>query len=108
MLARAGHSVTLIGRQAHMQAIAQNGLQLDLANSSSIESVPLQTSTEVSAVQDADMVLFCVKSTDSETAAQDIASHLASHAVVISLQNGVENSLLISRHVQNAVIPAVV
>ena len=108
MLARAGHSVTLIGRQAHMQAIAQNGLQLDLANSSSIESIPLQTSTEVSAVRDADLVLFCVKSTDSETAAQDIASHLASHAVVISLQNGVENSLLIARHAQNAVIRAVV
>ena len=76
-----------------MQAIAKNGLQLDLANSSSIESIPLQTSTEVSAVKDADLVLFCVKSTDSETVAQDIASHLSAHAVVISLQNGVDMAL---------------
>jgi 2-dehydropantoate 2-reductase len=108
MLARAGHHVTLIGRPAHMQAIAHNGLALDLANSSGIESILLHTSTEVSAVKDADLVLFCVKSTDSETVAQDIAPHLFADAVVISLQNGVENSTLIARHVKNAVVPAVV
>jgi 2-dehydropantoate 2-reductase len=49
-----------------------------------------------------------VKSTDSEVVTQDIAAHLLPQAVVVSLQNGVENSMLISRHIKNAVIPAVV
>ena len=100
--------MTLIGREAHMQAIEKNGLQLDLENSSSIEKIRLQTSTEASAVKDADLILFCVKSTDSESVAQTIAPHLSPHAVIVSLQNGVENASLITRHVKNAVIPAVV
>ena len=108
MLARAGHKVTLIGREVHMQAIANHGLQLDLANSSSIENIRLETNTKVLAAKDADLILFCVKSTDSEVVAQDIAAHLLPQAVVVSLQNGVENSMLISRHIKNAVIPAVV
>jgi len=108
MLARAGHKVTLIGREAHMQVVANHGLQLDLANSSRIENIRLETSTNISAVKDADLILFCVKSTDSEVVAQDIAAHLLPQAVVVSLQNGVENSMLISRHIKNAVIPAVV
>lgn len=108
MLARAGHTVTLIGREAHMEAIAKNGLQLDLANASGIESIPIHTSTEIAVVKHADLVLFCVKSTDSESVANEIALHLLPTAIVISLQNGVENSKLIAQHVHNAVIPAVV
>jgi len=108
MLARAGYEVTLIGREAHMQAIADHGLQLDLANSSGVESIHLHTSTEVASVHQADLVLFCVKSTDSESVAKHIAPYLLPHAVVVSLQNGVENSMLISQHIKNAVIPAVV
>jgi 2-dehydropantoate 2-reductase len=108
MLARAGYEVTLIGREAHMQAIADHGLQLDLANSSGIESIHIHTSTEVASVHQADLVLFCVKSTDSESVAKHIAPYLLPHAVVVSLQNGVENSMLISQHIKNAVIPAVV
>ena len=91
-----------------MQAIANHGLQLDLANSSGVESIHIHTSTEVASVHQADLVLFCVKSTDSESVAKHIAPYLLPHAVVVSLQNGVENSMLISQHIKNAVIPAVV
>ena len=108
MLARAGHRVTLIGREAHMQAIATDGLHLDLADSPSVENIALQTSTNVAVVSDADLILFCVKSTDSLTSAQSMAPHLQPHAVIISLQNGVENIALITQHVKNTVIPAVV
>ena len=108
MLARAGHAVTLIGREAHMQAIAKHGLQVDFANSFGIKSVHLHTSTEIASVHKADLVLFCVKSTDSESVAKHMAPYLLPDAVVVSLQNGVENSMLISQHIKNAVIPAVV
>jgi 2-dehydropantoate 2-reductase len=39
----------------------------------------------------ADLVLFCVKSTDTESAAAQIAPHLAPDALVLTLQNGVDN-----------------
>jgi 2-dehydropantoate 2-reductase len=59
-------------------------------------------------LQTADLVLFCVKSTDSASVALQIAPYLAPHAFIMSLQNGVENSTLISQQVPHAVIPCVV
>jgi 2-dehydropantoate 2-reductase len=108
MLARAGHRVTLIGRPAHVQAISRNGLKLDLATSSTTEIIQIEASTELSSLHIADLVLFCVKSTDSASVALQIAPYLSPNALMMSLQNGVENSNLIAQHVANVVIPCVV
>ena len=89
LLARAGHRVTLIGRQAHVQAIEAHGLRLQSATLD--EHVRLSASTEAKAVAGADVVLLCVKSTDTETAARQIQPHLAPGALVLTLQNGVDN-----------------
>jgi 2-dehydropantoate 2-reductase len=37
-------------------------------------------------------VLFCVKTTDTESAARAVQAHLAADSVVISMQNGVDNA----------------
>ena len=108
MLARAGHRVTLIGRPAHVQAISRNGLKLDLATSSTTEIIQIEASTELSSLHIADLVLFCVKSTDSALVALQIAPYLSPNALMMSLQNGVENSNLIAQQVANVVIPCVV
>lgn len=108
MLARAGHRVTLIGRPAHVQAISRNGLKLDLATSSTTETIQIEASTELSSLHTADLVLFCVKSTDSASVALQIAPYLSPNALMMSLQNGVENSNLIAQQVANVVIPCVV
>jgi 2-dehydropantoate 2-reductase len=89
-LARAGHDVVLIGRPQHVEAIERQGLRLE--TQSFDERVRVSASTEVSAVQGAQIVLFCVKSIDTESGAAAIKPHLARDAVVLSLQNGVENA----------------
>ena len=89
LLARAGHAVTLIGRPAHVEAIAARGLRLQTAAQDS--HVPLAASIEASAVRGADVVLLCVKSADTEAAARQIGPHLAPGALVLTLQNGVDN-----------------
>ena len=106
MLARAGHPVTLIARQAHAQAIERDGLRLQMAGR--IEAIRVPARTDIAAVRGADLVLFCVKSTNTELAAREMAPHLADDALVLSLQNGVENAATIARHVRQAVVPAVV
>jgi 2-dehydropantoate 2-reductase len=106
MLARAGHRVTLVGRAAHVQAIERDGLQLHMAGR--VEAVRLGASTDIAAVRGADLVLFCVKSTDTEAAAAQIAQHLAAGAIVLSLQNGVDNPPAIARQVAGTVVPTVV
>ena len=89
MLARAGHEVVLIGRPSHVEAVRANGLRLE--TQAFDEQVRLEASTEAGAVQGADLVLFCVKSTDTESAAAQIQPHLAPGALVLTLQNGVDN-----------------
>lgn len=106
MLARAGNSVTLIGRPGHVQAIERNGLRLDMAGR--VESVRVAASAELSAVRDSALALFCVKSSDTDAVARELAPHLADDALVLSLQNGVENAATIVRHVRQTVVPAVV
>ncbi len=56
------------------------------------EHVHLAVSTEASAVQDANLVLFCVKSTDTESAGALIRPYLAADMLVLCLQNGVDNA----------------
>jgi len=106
VLAQAGHAVTLIGRAAHVEAIQRAGLRLERADR--VEIVPIGASAELSAVQGAELVLFCVKSTDTEAVAEAMAPHLGADALVLSLQNGVENAATIARRVPQPVVPAVV
>ena len=108
MLARAGHQVTLIGRPAHVKAIQRHGLQLDLAHAAVVETVRLDASTDLAALRTADLVLFCVKSTDTSALAHSMAAHVAPQAIIMSLQNGLENVALISSELPNPVIPTVV
>ena len=90
MLARAGHSVTLIGRPTHADAIRAQGLRMQTQWFD--EPVALQASTDASAVAGADVVLFAVKSPDTESAGEAMRPHLAPDALVLCLQNGVDNA----------------
>ena len=90
MLARAGDDVVLVGRPQHVEAVERLGLRLETQTFD--EHVCVSASTEGSAVQGAQLVLFCVKSTDTESGVAAIKPHLAPDALVLSLQNGVENA----------------
>jgi 2-dehydropantoate 2-reductase len=107
MLARAGHEVTLIGRPAHVDAIEQRGgLKFESAIFDGV--IPIGADTEASGVAGADVVLFCVKSADTEEAGREIAPHLTRDAAVISLQNGVDNAERLSAVLKRTVLPSVV
>ncbi len=106
MLARAGHAVTLIGRPQHVEAIGRDGLLLDTRSFRA--HVPLEASTGPHAVRGADLVLFCVKSTDTESAADAMRPHLAPGALVLTLQNGVDNAERLQARLPQEVAPTVV
>jgi 2-dehydropantoate 2-reductase len=106
MLARAGHEVVLIGRPQHVEAIERSGLRLEAQSFD--ERIPLAASTQASAVQGAKLVLFCVKSTDTQSAALEIKPFLAPDTLVLSLQNGVENADEVRKVIAQPVAAAVV
>ncbi len=106
MLARSGMAVTLIGRRAHVEAIARDGLFIDSIHFQ--ERVPVAASTQPDAARNAELVLFCVKTRDTESAARALASYLAPGAIVVSLQNGVDNVARIKGASGIEALPAVV
>ena len=106
MLARAGHRVTLIGRPLHVEAFRKSGLHFEGLKFN--EHVPVEASTDPAAVRGARLVLVCVKSTDTEQAAAQIAPFLDADAIVVNLQNGVDNTERIQTRVAQPVVPAVV
>jgi 2-dehydropantoate 2-reductase len=90
MLARSGHRVTLIGRPQHVQAVHAHGLRMQTQTFD--ETVMLGASTDASAVAGADLVLFAVKSPDTPSAGEQMRAHLAPGALVLCLQNGLDNA----------------
>jgi len=105
-LARAGHDVVLIGRAQHVEAIERQGLRLETRTFD--EHIRVTASTEGSTVQGVQLVLFCVKSNDTESGAAAIKPHLAPDAVVLSMQNGVENADRLRALLPQEVVAAVV
>jgi len=89
LLARAGAPVTMIGRPAFVEAVTKNGLLLDTLHFQ--ERVRVEASTEMDGVRGAEIVLFCVKTTDNAATTRAIAPLLAPGALVLSMQNGVDN-----------------
>jgi 2-dehydropantoate 2-reductase len=106
MLARAGHQVTLIGRAQHVEAMRRSGLRLQ--TSAVDEHVRVQASAEPNAVRGAQLVLFTVKSTDTESAGKAMAPYLEREAAIVTLQNGVDNPERLAAALGREVIPAVV
>jgi 2-dehydropantoate 2-reductase len=90
MLARAGAPVMMIGRTAFVEAVKKNGIFIDAMQFK--ESVRVDTSTELKDVRGAEVVLFCVKTTDNAATASALAPLLGPGALVVSMQNGVDNA----------------
>jgi len=106
MLARAGAPVVFIGRPAFVEVVKKNGLLLDTLQFQ--EAVRVEASTELSAARGAEVVLFCVKTTDTAATARDLAPVLSSDATLVSMQNGVDNAEQIRAAAGIEALPAAV
>jgi len=106
LLARAGAPVVFIGRVAFTDAVKKNGLFLDTLSFQ--ERIRVEASSELSAARGAELVLFCVKTTDTEAAARELAPLLAPETIVVSMQNGADNAERIRAASGIAALPAAV
>jgi len=92
----AGHDVTLVGRAAHVEAIAARGLAIDGIFG---EARPTGFSLTTSAEEidgTFDLIVLAVKSFDVESAARPFAAMLAPDGAVLALQNGLGHVELLS------------
>jgi len=89
-LASAGADVHLIARGAHLEAMRKHGLTI-VTPEGERSTVEVQATADPAEVGPVDVVLFLVKSYDTEAAAQRLPPLIGDDTVVISLQNGIDN-----------------
>jgi 2-dehydropantoate 2-reductase len=92
--ARGGAEVHLIARGAHLEALRRDGLTIETADGTARQH--LHATADPVEIGPVDVVLFCVKSYDTETAAPALRPLLEPETAVISLQNGVDNEAKIA------------
>jgi 2-dehydropantoate 2-reductase len=88
-LAHAGADVTFIARGAHLAAMKSEGLKVENPRGNT-HLVPTRATADPRSVGPVDVVLFCVKLWDVESAGAAIKPMVAANTAVIPLQNGVD------------------
>src|SRR4051812_37784716 len=84
-LQRGGNDVTFLGRSAQAKQLNERGLRLDSLGKS--EQLRVVATDDPAAAQSAELILLCVKSYDTASAARQLAPHLALRVRVVCLQN---------------------
>ncbi|MEA2899182.1 MAG: 2-dehydropantoate 2-reductase [Bradyrhizobium sp.] len=88
-LAKAGADVTFIARGAHLAAMKSEGLKVQSARGD-IHLVPTRATDDPADIGQVDVVLFCVKLWDVESAGQQLRPLIGPDTAVIPLQNGID------------------
>jgi 2-dehydropantoate 2-reductase len=96
LLARAGDDVTFIARGAHLEAIRAHGLTVKSRLAGEFR-LPAKATADPKEIGTVDLVLFCVKTYDTEPAAALIQPIVGPDTVILSVQNGIDNDERIAR-----------
>ena len=89
LLARAGEDVTFIARGASLAALRARGLAVRSEFAGDF-ALPVQATDDPRQIGPADLVLFCVKTYDLESAAEVSRPLVGSGTVILPVQNGVD------------------
>ena len=106
MFARAGAPTLFIGRKYFADAVNSRGLVLD--KSQGQERIRVRATTEMSAVGDCSVILFCVKANDTSATATQLGHFVRPDATVVCLQNGIDNADQVRAAANVVAVPAVV
>jgi 2-dehydropantoate 2-reductase len=96
MLARAGHSVSLLARGPHLAAIAAHGLQLESRQFGSFTATTTATD-DASKLGRNDLVFITVKMNDFEDACRAAEGAVADDGFAVTIQNGLDAPDMLAR-----------
>jgi len=106
MFARAGAPIVFVGRKHFADAIESKGLVLDRSHGQ--ERIRIEATTDIGAVRDCSLILFCVKANDTSATAAQMAPFVKPDSIVVCLQNGVDNANKVRAATNVVAIPAAV
>jgi 2-dehydropantoate 2-reductase len=95
-LALAGHDLAFIARGEHLQAMQRRGLRV-ITPPGNFDVQNARFTDDPNEVGIVDLILFCVKSFDTDSAAESLAPMIGDNTRILSLQNGIDNAEKIAR-----------
>lgn len=95
-LALAGNDVAFIARGRHLAAIRERGLSVE-SGTGPMHVEKAQATDDPASLPPVDIVMFCVKLWDVESAAAQVKPLVAQGGVVIPFQNGLESAEILRR-----------
>ena len=101
LLAKAGLDVTFVARGENYKAIKENGL-IVRSILGDFEVKPAQVIEKISEISNPDLVIFSVKTYDTESVAGELASVINENTILITFQNGVDNDTQIKKFIASS------
>lgn len=101
LLARAGKEVTFLARGEHYNAIKEHGLKVKSVPGDFVIK-PAKIVDNINEITNPHLIIFAVKTYDTESVAQQLAEVVDKNTVIISFQNGIDNDEQIKKHIKNA------
>ncbi len=89
LLAKAGQDIHFVARGKHLQVIEEEGLRI-ISNGKTF-TVNIHATSEPHEIGPVDLLLFCVKSYDTESAARLIEPMIEESTIILTIQNGIDN-----------------
>jgi 2-dehydropantoate 2-reductase len=89
-MAAAGADVSYLARGEHLEALRRRGLTI-MAPDGASTTTPVRATGDEREIGPVDLVVFTVKSYDTEAAAQRLPPLIGPETAVLSLQNGIDN-----------------
>jgi len=106
LFAKAGFPVVLIARDNQIESLTNQGVGIQWGEN--IEYFPVSASSNYEVLANAPYVLIAVKTQATLQTASQIAPYLKSNAIVLSLQNGMDNAALLKQHIQQPCYSALI
>jgi 2-dehydropantoate 2-reductase len=91
LLAQSGHEVAFVARGAHLAAMRKRGLEIRSNGKTSLLRPVSAVESPAEAGSGFDLILFTVKSYDTESAAAALKPAVGGKTAVLTLQNGIDS-----------------
>jgi len=107
LLAKTGENVTFVCRGDHYKIIKKDGLKVKSVIGDFVIS-KTKVIDSISKIKNPNLIIFTVKTYDTEVVAKELASVVGKDTIIITFQNGIENDLIIKKIINsNNVYPGV-
>lgn len=96
LLAKSGQDVTFVARGLHYEAMKQDGLHVkSIGGNFSIN--PVKIIRTFSEITQPDLIIFSVKTYDTEEIAKELNTVINSSTIIVTFQNGATNDFIIKK-----------